>query len=195
MNNFFRKFAAAAALSALCAASAVAAPITFNISWSGAAYQNGASGTGVITLDDSIVLNNTFANTSDPLVGSLDITISGATSGNGSYSASDFNNFYFLGVAQLDLTQELIGQTMDNGCLFGTSTGICGNGQGGDFNVFGGWPAPNGVYYFDLAVASGERMLVTSIIQASDVPEPASITLFGLAAAGLALARRRKQSV
>jgi len=195
MNNFFRKFAAAATLSALCAVSAVAAPLTFNITWSGAAYQNGASGTGVITLDESLALNNNLTSTGDPLLGSLNITISGASSGNGSFSAGDFTYFYFLGLAQLDLSQELIGQTMNNGCLFGTSTGICGDGQGGDFNIFGAFPAPNGVYYFDLALSSGERMMVTSIIQPSDVPEPASIALFGLAAAGLALARRRKQSL
>ena len=85
---------------------------------------------------------------------------------------------------------------MTNGCAFGTSTGVCGDEEGGDFNLFGdSASAPVGVWYFNLATndEDGDQMLVTSMLKrtAAAVSAPSTIAIFSIALLGLVGLRRK----
>jgi hypothetical protein len=174
--------------------SALAGIVTFNIEWSGASFGNSATATGFITFDDTVLpeIGAMGALTlPSPSVIDLGVTISGASAGNGSFGIGDFGAVVFETPSALDLSQELIGQLLTNGCTFGTSEGPCGDGLGGDFNLFGLTPdAPIGVWYFVLETAGGEAMLVTSMRPAG-VPVPLTFALLGLGLVGMGLGRRK----
>ena len=64
----------------------------FALQWSGAAFGNSASANGLIDFDPSLISNPGFT---DPLpVNSFSITVTGANSGNGTFSLADYNNFF-----------------------------------------------------------------------------------------------------
>jgi hypothetical protein len=199
-----RLFAVGAALIALgLATSASAAMQSFDITWSGDAFGNGAVAHGTITVDTSALPEGSSAGffpLPDSRVQSLTIKIQGAGPGNGKFTLADFSDMTFWTPAALDLTQELIGQDLGGGCTYGPPGGPnCGGGDTGDFNLaapFAGH-APNGVDYFDLETHGGyhgDEMLVTSIRPHVAVPEPTTwaMTIFGLGLAGAALRRRRE---
>ena len=94
------------------ASSAVQAQLaTFDLSYSGAQFNDNAVATGTITLDES-VLNNPGGNqqTVNPFVTALNLTVSGAISGNGTFTLSDFSNVLLNISSPLDLSKELVGQ-------------------------------------------------------------------------------------
>lgn len=178
-----------------CSVSSVfASIITLNIEWDGSAFNNNATATGFFTFDDSLVPQQGVQDLlplPNPAVLDLGISITGSSAGNGTFGLSDFGFFYFQAIGPLDFSQELIGQTMSNGCIFGTSVGPCGNGAGGDFNLFGSsLNAPFGVWYFELETAGGDSMLVTSM-RVQSVPEPSMIALLGFGLIGVGFIRKR----
>lgn len=96
---------------------------------------NGANALGSFTTSDSATgslagaFNSPFSN-----VSALNVTVSGATAGNGSFVLADFGNIYFQSNAALDFSQNLVGQADFT-----------------DFNLFGLTPgAPVGSTYFTL---------------------------------------------
>jgi hypothetical protein len=100
----------------------------------------------------------------------LSVTISGADLGNGTFGASDFNQFVFWTPSALNLDDQLIGQPVEGGFTFGEP-----NGATGDFNIFAAISgAPTGCSNFTLATdsAAGDLLAVTSI--APVVPEPST---------------------
>ena len=185
---------ALAALFVLGTSSAVQAQLaTFDLSYSGASFGNSAVGTGVITLDLATLSNPGFNQSLAPTyITSLSLTISGASSGNGTFSLADINTFKLdTNGGTLDFTRQLIGQPTA-GASFGTP-----NGSGGDFNLFGSTLAdPVGVFFFTLATSggSGDQLLLTSIAPTT-TPEPGSIAfLVGIGISGSVFVRRRKNA-
>jgi hypothetical protein len=144
--------------------SARAAPVVFDLEWSGASFGNGATATGQITVDDAL-LTNPGSNDSlatAGLVTAFTITVSGATTGDGTFTLGDFSRIILnTGTLPLDFTAELVDQPTDND-PWGTSQP---GDTGGDFNLFNSSPAaPNGTFYFELTTdaGAGDKMLLTS---------------------------------
>lgn len=151
------------------ATSATAASRDFVIHWS----SNGtASAVGTMTIDDAVFLNPGDNNSSMiPWVTAFSVTITGASSGNGTFSLADFS--YILlqtNGCTLDLDQPLLGQ--NNGGLF-DPVGM--GGMGGDFNVFAGTPsAPDGSNYGEMRTngGTGDFLFVTKISPPVVLPFP-----------------------
>jgi hypothetical protein len=196
MKNFFNKSVFVSFLVLGLSAPAFANLITLDIEWSGASFQNSASATGFITFDDTLCMPEVDdCDSLSPGSGIIDlgVTISGASAGNGTFGLSDFIGITFLSNSVLNFNTQLIGQMMTNGCAFGTSTGTCGDGSGGDFNLFRNTAsAPNGTWYFNLSADGGDQMLVTSMLSRTAVPEPSTIVIFGVALLGMVSLRRKK---
>jgi hypothetical protein len=171
------------------------APMTFQVDWSGAPNGNGAVATALLTIDDALLPNpGSYINSTvlPSFILDFTITVSGATSGNGTFTLSDFGGTYWSTQGgTLDLTQQLVGQPT-SGLPWGTTN----DGNSGDFNMFALNPsAPSGTFFFQLTTAggTGNTMNLTSFVEA---PEPASLGLMlagGLALGGFAAVRRREQ--
>ncbi len=168
---------------------------TYDLTWSGASFNNNATATGQITLDLT-----TLPNPGGPAydmyndIVSLSLTITGASSGNGTWTRSDLApisnlgtyTYWDTGGVALDLTKELVGQPT-TGNPWGTPDGISG-----DFNFFFTNGGPIGTFYFTLTSdgGNGDSLLLTSV--APSVPEPGSLVLAGSGMMLLAGAIRRK---
>lgn len=149
-------------------APALGANLDFVATWSGAGVGNAASATARMTIDDTVLLNP-GANDTDvnPFLVSFTMTVSGASSGNGTFTLTDFDRVILRtgpgnpGDLALDFARELVGQ--DTGTdPWGTQS----SGGGGDFNVFALAPdAPHGVEYFALCTngGAGDCMDLTSL--------------------------------
>lgn len=185
----FTKILTVAILITVMAASAHAGLITFSLEWSGAG--NSAVATGMITLDDTLLPNPGSAGAWPGPVAAFQITVSGASAGNGTFGMADFAGWTWeTNGGTLDLGTELVGQPTA-GDPWGTPSG----GAGGDLNFFnaGASPsAPNGEDYFVLVTdnGGGDAMQLTSMAPVTaPIPEPAGLGLMGLAL--LAMRKRR----
>ena len=177
--------------------------LDFDLAWSGDLFGNGASAVATLTLDDTIFLNP-VNDTEDPAIMGItafEITISGASSGNGTFGLSNFEFFSIeFGTFALDLTSELVGQSvLELGNLvtspFGTPNS---DGDSGNFIFFsdGSDPlAPQGtvVFQFRTAGGVGDTLTLTSFAPTGSgaLPEPGMIAILVLGVAGIGFARRR----
>ena len=139
-----------------------------------------ATVTATAVLDNSVLGTSTdyFEGSSlPPFLQDISIVVSGASSGNGTFSAlqGDIGGFVF--------------QT--NGDLPDTADQI-NLGSFDDFNFFssgsGDPNTPDGVFFFLIELVDGSNFQVSSI---SAVPEPGSFSLFALAAVGIFTRRTR----
>jgi hypothetical protein len=178
------------AASLTAAASAGPTGDTFLLSWSGDFFGNTATAEGTITFAAGSLVNpgdELYFIGTDVL--NIEVTVSGASIGNGTFTTSAFNFINFnTGGATLDLTTELVGQTTVGGPW--GQTGLVG--ANGDFNLFSNFTdpaAPNGTDFFELTTEglNGDIMALTSF---RPVPAPAALSLLGLA--GIGAARRRR---
>src|SRR5262245_60218046 len=109
---------ALAAVPPLMAFPANASLITFDLSYSGASFQNSAVGNCFISFDDTVLPNiaTNLSNVSPATLGITDfsITISNASSGNGTFGLSDFtadpNKWIWVLSAPLNFGADLVGQ-------------------------------------------------------------------------------------
>ncbi|MDE2378875.1 PEP-CTERM sorting domain-containing protein [Bradyrhizobium sp.] len=175
---------------------------TFDITWSGASFGNTATATGEVTIDTSLYPTITSPPSlppvtplSNPAVTALRITVSGASSGNGTFTLSDFWGFRFYTPSSLDLSQELVGQALSNGCFFANPTGACGFGNSGGLNFFGNTSSdPLGTSFFVLTTnhGSGDAMAIASITAA--IPESSTWAMMILGFGGLGFMAYRRRS-
>jgi len=132
-----------------------ASPITFNFTYSG----EGATAVGSVTFESTLLANpgDNVLFLPNPAVLALTVTVSGASTGNGTFGIGSFTEIDLdTGGATLDLSQDLVGQITPGG-LWGTPTGCCG-----DFNLFtDAAPAPNGVFFFTLGADDGDAADMT----------------------------------
>lgn len=174
----------------LAAAGSAQAATTFYMQYSGLAFANDATASGTIVIDEALLPNpgNTqFADAFGLVVLDLNLVVSGASSGNGTFTLADFDGWIWsTGGATLDLGAQLVGQS--------TNGGPWGSGESGDFNLFsapsGGAPVGWAPFTLKLASGYGEEIALTSF---SSVPEPSTygLLLGGLALAGAAIRRRK----
>ncbi len=202
INRFAAALIASTGLALCLAASAGAAPVQFQFLFSSPFTAAQASGT--ITFESSL-LPNPPADFSLPnaAVLGLNVTVTGAAAGNGSFGLGDFNVIPFDSPSALDFSRELMGQMTVNGPWGTTSpplSSFCdneGSGVGssgtnekamvpfvGDFNLLSPNPSvPSGVYPFVLAAngGQGECMVLISMrpLQARPVP---TLDAWGLSA-------------
>ncbi len=149
---------------------------------------NPTTAVGYIVLETDLIPNPTvnsdnFISLPDPLVLDINVTVSGSSSGDGTFTLADFGAIAFAtGGATLDITTEFVGQVTPSG-TWGTP-----DGNNGDFNLLGisqplqtlqptnyqsiasvqGGPIagapPVGVFFFSLGAAGGggESMTLSS---------------------------------
>ncbi len=182
-------------IGALLVASSSAQAALFTVKWSGEQFGNAGTALGHFNFSPApadlggIQNNNAFPSTNVQLI---DLTVSGTSGGNGSFTEADFGSYYFASFSRLNYGTELIGQALGNGFNFG-SFGAGYGGPSGDFNIFaatGG--APTGTFYFQLTASGGDSLGVVSIAP-SGVPEPTSWALMiaGFGLMGVSMRRRR----
>lgn len=156
-------------LLATAAASALASPITFHFNFADPGSTARAS--GFITFESTLLTNpgnNSFF-LPDPAVLDLQVTVSGATAGNGTFGLGAFTQVIFdTNGGTLDFSRPLIGQPTA-GAPWASTIGSPGSG---DFNLFGVAPSPNGVLWFTLGANGGaaEAMLLTRMTSSLHVP-------------------------
>lgn len=176
------------------AAAAVAAPMTFYFTFE--EDMGPAKAEGFITLETSLLPNPNAADCDNddlsipgPVVLALEVTVSGATDGNGTFNILQFHHVaWCTGGGTLDLSMQLVGQAT-SGDPWGTPSG-----NGGDFNLFSGPPRPSGEFFFTLCADGGSSncMELTSMIVGPLILPPPprlapAVGPAGLAAVALAM--------
>jgi hypothetical protein len=188
------------------APAAHASLITFDITWSNSYGVNAA---GVLTLDSTQFLYGTGLNyISIDKIQELTVTLTGAVSGNGVYDKSNYKGIYFESATQLDLSKELIGQTVTIHDWHGTYTaqyGVIDDGRTGGLDLIGtSYSVPSSVAAWKIISGTdGEEadlLYLTSIlarpgsvdaVQANAVPEPETYALL-LAGLGVVVVGSRR---
>ena len=147
----------------LLAFSIASASVTYNVQWSGAGAtpSNSATATGTVTFSTdpfgAAVFCYSFATCN---ITSLSITVSGASTGNGTFTLSDFYNLSISTSGALNTSTNLYGQPGFN-----------------DFSVSsGGGGAPSNSYYFTIKSfnGTGDPLVMTSMLLQSP-PAPSAV--------------------
>lgn len=148
--------------------------IDIQAEWSGASFGNGASAFANFTLDTSLFNNPGFSSFSGAAFSNafqnFQLTVAGASSGNGVFSASDFSTIFLnTSGGTLDFHSQLVGQS--------TPGGLWGAGSlpatVGDFNLFSNGLSsltPTGSSIFTLHAAGGESIVLTSFAPVAAAP-------------------------
>jgi hypothetical protein len=124
---------------------------------------------GSITFESTLLPNpgSDFFDLPASAVLALDVTVTGATSGNGHFTLADFSGItYNTGGGTLNFAQQLVGQAIPGGTWGDPSL------ENADFNLFNSAPtaptAPDGEWFFTLCTngGNGDCAQLTSMIQA-----------------------------
>ena len=198
---------------------ATASLVTEYFTYSGDAYSNTAVATGWISFDVDVSKAIEFSDwrafdgmdwevwTGNQTVKDISVTVTGASSGNGTFVLSDFVTVAFStkGVP-LDFSKNLVGQTVPGRLgipgfppmipdIPAVPAGPWGTQDYGIFNFGGstGSASPSVVSMFVISSKGGEQMQLTSMTSMSAIPEvTSSFTMLGLISSGLLLRRRAK---
>ncbi|MCB1208677.1 MAG: proprotein convertase P-domain-containing protein [Verrucomicrobiales bacterium] len=133
---------------------------TYLATWSGASYGNTAQAIARVDIDEGVLLNPGFslaAIGSGAVVTSFDITVSGAASGNGTWSTSDFTTYILTIGDALNLAADWIGQPQPSASSVW--------GRSGDFSVFSvvaGVPRGTNVLELSTNSGAGDKMKLVS---------------------------------
>ena len=144
-------------LSTICVGPLRGELLTFRLDWSGADFNNSATATAFLVLDDTV-----FPNPPDGInffgafgIVDFEMTVSGASAGNGTFVMADFNSVAFSSNAPLDLNMELLGQA-------GFGPGVTGT----DFNLFSninsGGPFGTAPFVLETNEGNGDDLLLTN---------------------------------
>ncbi len=148
-----------------------------------------AAASGQIVLDETLLPNP--GNTSSlSVIQSLTLTVSGASSGNGTFTLSDFGSFAWnTGGGTLNLSTNLVGQTVG-----ASHWGPVGVGDFNFFNSISSPSAPNGVGPFTLGTNGGAGDILTlSSLTPAVVPEPSTWSLMLAGVLGVVWFQRRRR--
>ena len=171
---------------------------TFYFTFDGAAnqdpYKNSQKTTGFVTLNTDLIGTVLIASDRtnripiDQIV-DLSMTVTGAGSGNGVFTESDFSHIAFNSTSPLDYSRELVGQTLTSGRRFGDFEGLTGRFAFSPITP----SAPFSSYWYELAT-NAKAMTLTSLTAIAPVPEAdtSAMLLMGAGVMGF-MARRRKQ--
>jgi hypothetical protein len=178
-------------------ANANAAFVNAYATWSGASFGNTASASATFKVDtDYLAITPNPVYSEYQWITDIELTVTGAAVGNGTFTSVDFFNAYFTIFGAVDFSQDLVGQpNFFDFNLFNS-----------DFSNPGSTPsaAPNGIEPNVMLInsgagdpfdpfAGGERIQLTSLTTTA-VPEPSCFALLALGAGGL-IARRRRAVV
>lgn len=120
------------------------------------------------------------------------MTVTGTSGGDGTWGAEDFEGFYFSSPSPLDFSRELVGQVLENGCLWGPQDGPCFEDASlpGWFTFAGlSQSAPTASQIFSLFINGRNDQVILASLR--PIPLPASLPLACGALALLAFVRRR----
>ncbi len=166
-----------------------AAVIYFDVNWSGAPNGNSATATALIGIDTSDIPNPGSYWGMPSWFDSITITISGATSGNGTFVKSDFSSIVWdTAGGTLDFDSELVGQPT-SGQPWASNT----SGTAGDFNIFrasGSPTAPEGTGPFQITPSGSSDTLNLVSFQ---IPEPTTVTALIVGGFALVLSFNRRR--
>jgi hypothetical protein len=181
------------AVSAIATSATYGAVELFNVSWSGLPNGNNASAIATIGIDTSAMPNpGSYINPSSlpAWLDSITLTITGAISGNGTFTLSDFQGLYSnTNGGTMDFNLELVGQSTS-----GSPWGTTFDGNSGDFNLFnaaGSPGAPRGTSAFQLTTNGGSGNTM-NLVSFAPVPEPGTYA-FLVAGCGAVLALRLRK--
>jgi len=183
--------------------SAPAAIMTFRAEWDGSGLGNTAYAVAIMTIDTTRFPNpgniaaGNFDSVVPPAFQSLNMTLSGAASGNGTYTLGDYTFFsWSTNGGVLDFNRELVGQP-----TLGDTWADTGSFNAGEFSLYANNPsAPSSAYSpFALRTSAYEYLRLTTFTPLSAptaVPEPSSMLFiaFVSASAHLLNSRRRRQA-
>jgi hypothetical protein len=172
---------------------AQAGTITYGLKYT--TVTSGATASGFVSFNDAVLPNGpvSLSNISAAALGVVDwgLTVTGATSGNGTFTLADIqavagqqDGWLWVLSAPINLNSELVAQAGFSDFNWCAGTASCGSATA---------PGGSSAKHIQTNGETGEILTLVSMTPES-VPEPFTLSLFGAGLAGAVAMRRRKKS-